>query len=79
MSSRHLLVSKFLFSVYKFVRVFNKKSFTPLRGEQILWDRTDFSNEANAERSLIKSLPIFFTAPDSSVRRTRNSTPLQHK
>src|SRR5262249_39913403 len=45
MSSRHLLVSKFLFSVYKFVRVFNKKSFTPLRGEQILCDRTDFSNE----------------------------------
>jgi hypothetical protein len=38
-------VSKFLFSVYKFVRVFNKKSFTPLRGEEILWDRTDFSNE----------------------------------
>src|SRR5262249_4598823 len=54
MPSRHLLVSKFLFSVYKFVRVFNKESFTPLRGEQILWDRTHFSNEPMLRASVQK-------------------------
>src|SRR5262245_51944807 len=52
MSSRHLLVSKFLFTVSKFVRVFNKKSFTPRRGEQILWHRTDFSFNSNLSESV---------------------------
>jgi hypothetical protein len=40
----------------------NKKSFTPLRGEQILWDRIDFSNKPMLSAPLLKSLPIFFTA-----------------
>jgi hypothetical protein len=39
----------------------NKKSFTPLRGEQILWDRTDFSNEPMLS-ALCSRLPIIFTA-----------------
>src|SRR5262245_57512069 len=47
MSSRHLLCPNFSLLSLNLSGFVNKKSFAPLRGEQILWDRTGFSFNVN--------------------------------
>src|SRR5215813_4616230 len=52
MSSRHFLCPNFSLVSLNLSGFVNKKSFTPLRGEQILWDRIDFSID-----SILRALP----------------------